>query len=82
MKVDCILLLFNTEFFGLGTRDPNSLVEIIRKIRPDEVYNLAAQSHVGVSFQLPNYTSSVNSLGTLNLLQAIKDTGMSNKTKF
>ena len=62
--------------------DPNSLVEIIRKIRPDEVYNLAAQSHVGVSFQLPNYTSSVNSLGTLNLLQAIKDTGMSNKTKF
>ena len=43
---------------------------------------MAAQSHVGVSFQLPNYTSSVNSLGTLNLLQAIKDTGLSDKTKF
>ncbi len=62
--------------------DPNSLTKVISKVRPNELYNLAAQSHVGVSFQLPNYTSSVNSLGTLNLLQAIKDCGLEKKTKF
>ena len=62
--------------------DPNSLTNVIKKIRPDEVYNLAAQSHVGVSFKLPNYTSQVNSIGTLNLLQAIFDCGLVSKTKF
>ena len=62
--------------------DPNSLSKIIRSIEPNEIYNLAAQSHVGVSFQLPNYTTQVNSIGTLNLLQAIKDCGLSKKTKF
>ena len=62
--------------------DANSLIEIIRSVQPNEVYNLAAQSHVGVSFQLPNYTTQVNSIGTLNLLQAIKDSGFSKKTKF
>ena len=62
--------------------DSNSLIKIIRSVQPNEIYNLAAQSHVGVSFQLPNYTTQVNSIGTLNLLQAIKDSGLSNKTKF
>ena len=42
--------------------DPNSLTKIIKKIKPDEIYNFAAQSHVGVSFKLPNYTSQVNSI--------------------
>ena len=51
--------------------DTNSLTNLINKIKPDEIYNLAAQSHVGVSFQLPNYTSQVNSIGALNLLHAI-----------
>ena len=62
--------------------DANSLIKIIKSVQPNEIYNLAAQSHVGVSFQLPNYTTQVNSIGTLNLLQAIKDCGLSSKTKF
>ena len=52
------------------------------KIKPDEIYNLAAQSHVGVSFNLPNYTTQVNALGTLNLLEAIRKCKLENKTKF
>ena len=62
--------------------DSNTLTKIIKQIKPDEIYNFAAQSHVGVSFDLPNYTSQVNSIGTLNLLQAIKDCGLVKKTKF
>ena len=62
--------------------DPNSLTNIIKNVKPDEIYNFAAQSHVGVSFKLPNYTSQVNSIGTLNLLQAILDCGLASKTKF
>ena len=62
--------------------DSNSLIKIIKKVNPDEIYNFAAQSHVGVSFELPNYTSQVNSIGTLNLLQAINDCGLEKKTKF
>jgi len=62
--------------------DPNSLTNIIKNVKPDEIYNFAAQSHVGVSFKLPNYTSQVNSIGTLNILQAILDCGLSLKTKF
>jgi GDPmannose 4,6-dehydratase len=62
--------------------DSNSLTKIINKIKPNEIYNFAAQSHVGVSFDLPNYTAQVNSIGTLNLLQAIHDCGLTNSTKF
>jgi len=62
--------------------DTNSLTNLINKIKPDEIYNLAAQSHVGVSFQLPNYTSQVNSIGALNLLHAIYDCNLVKKTKF
>ena len=49
---------------------------------PDEIYNLAAQSHVGVSFALPDYTTNVNSLGTLRILEAIKSLKLEKKTKF
>jgi len=62
--------------------DSNGILKLIKKIKPDEIYNLAAQSHVGVSFLLPNYTAQVNSIGTLNLLQAINDCNLSKKTKF
>ena len=62
--------------------DSNAIFNLVNKIKPDEIYNLAAQSHVGVSFELPNYTAQVNSIGTLNLLQAIKDCGLEKKTKF
>ena len=61
--------------------DSESVLKIIKKIQPDEIYNLAAQSHVGVSFQLPNYTTQVNALGTLNILEAIKTLNLEKKNK-
>ena len=62
--------------------DAGSITEIINRIKPDEIYNLAAQSHVGVSFKLPNYTTQVNAIGTLNILDAIKKLNLEKKTKF
>jgi len=62
--------------------DALSISKLVNKIRPDEIYNLAAQSHVGVSFELPNYTAQVNAIGTLNLLEAIKSNKLESKTKF
>lgn len=60
--------------------DSSNLNRLIEKIRPDEIYNLAAQSHVQVSFEVPEYTAETVSLGTLRLLDAIKDSGV--KPKF
>lgn len=60
--------------------DASSLNRIIRTIKPDEVYNLAAQSHVRVSFDIPEYTSEITALGTTRLLEAIRDSGL--KPKF
>ena len=62
--------------------DANNLVRIINEIRPDEVYNLGAQSHVAVSFETPEYTADVNGLGTLRLLEAIRFLGLEKKTRF
>ena len=62
--------------------DSNSINSVIKKVNPDEIYNLAAQSHVGVSFEMPEYTTDVNSLGTLRILDAIKNLGLEKKTKF
>ncbi|MBN2570946.1 MAG: GDP-mannose 4,6-dehydratase [Ignavibacteriales bacterium] len=61
--------------------DTSNLNRLLEKIQPDEIYNLAAQSHVLVSFQIPDYTSQVDALGTLRILDAIRETGL-NKTKF
>ena len=52
--------------------DSISVKNLISKIKPDEIYNLAAQSHVGVSFQIPEYTANVDALGTLRILEAIR----------
>ena len=60
--------------------DSNSLVRILMATRPDEVYNLAAQSHVGVSFDVPEYTGDVTGMGTARLLEALRSTGL--KAKF
>lgn len=60
--------------------DSSNLNRILEKVEPDEIYNLAAQSHVKVSFEVPEYTAEVDALGTLRFLDAIKDTGL--KTKF
>ena len=62
--------------------DSNSISSVIKKINPDEIYNFGAQSHVGVSFEMPEYTTDVNSLGTLRILHAIKNLGLEKKTKF
>lgn len=60
--------------------DASSLNKILRDVQPDEIYNLGAQSHVRVSFDIPEYTAEVGALGTLRLLEAIHDTGI--QTKF
>lgn len=62
--------------------DSSSLIRIIQEVQPDEIYNLAAQSHVAVSFEEPEYTADSDALGTLRLLEAIRILGLENKTKF
>ena len=62
--------------------DASSINRIIDETKPDEIYNLAAQSHVKISFEMPEYTSDVNGLGTLRLLEAIRKTNLINKAKF
>ena len=62
--------------------DSSNLTRIIAEVQPDEVYNLAAQSHVAVSFESPEYTADVDGLGTLRLLEAIRFLGLIKKTKF
>ncbi|MEM9667534.1 MAG: GDP-mannose 4,6-dehydratase [Pseudomonadota bacterium] len=62
--------------------DTSNLTRIIQEVKPDEVYNLGAQSHVAVSFEAPEYTADVDALGTLRLLEAIRFLGMEKKTRF
>ncbi|MGD0400666.1 MAG: GDP-mannose 4,6-dehydratase [Syntrophobacteraceae bacterium] len=62
--------------------DSTSLVRIVQEVQPDELYNLAAQSHVGVSFQAPEYTAEVDAVGTLRMLEAIRILGLKDKTRF
>jgi GDPmannose 4,6-dehydratase len=62
--------------------DSTNLIRIIQEVQPDEIYNLAAQSHVQVSFETPEYTANSDGLGTLRLLEAIRILGMEKKTKF
>jgi len=62
--------------------DTSSLVRIIQSIRPDEIYNLAAQSHVAVSFEEPEYTANTDAVGTLRVLEAIRILGLEKTTRF
>ena len=62
--------------------DASNLINIVQKVQPDEVYNLAAQSHVAVSFESPEYTADTNALGTLRLLEAIKTLGLHETCRF
>src|SRR4051794_8076305 len=62
--------------------DSNSLVQIVQRVRPDEIYNLGAQSHVAVSFEEPEYTANIDALGTLRLLDAIRVLGMERHVRF
>tara|TARA_B100000780_G_scaffold278245_1_gene251145 strand:- start:2972 stop:4096 length:1125 start_codon:yes stop_codon:yes gene_type:complete len=62
--------------------DSSNITRIINRVKPDEIYNLGAQSHVAVSFELPEYTADVDGLGSLRILEAIRFLGLENKTKF
>ena len=62
--------------------DSSSLIHIVQKVQPDEIYNLAAQSHVQVSFEEPEYTANSDALGVLRLLEAIRILGLEKKTRF
>ena len=62
--------------------DASNITSLVQKISPDEIYNLGAQSHVAVSFEMPEYTAQVDGLGTLRLLEAIRQCGLEKKTKF
>jgi GDPmannose 4,6-dehydratase len=62
--------------------DATNLIRIIQQVQPDEIYNLAAQSHVAVSFETPEYTGNADALGTLRLLEAIRILGLEKKTRF
>ncbi|MHB8171610.1 MAG: GDP-mannose 4,6-dehydratase [Thermincolia bacterium] len=62
--------------------DSTNLIRIIQEVQPDEIYNLAAQSHVQVSFETPEYTANADAMGTLRLLEAIRILGLTDKTRF
>src|ERR1022692_3350012 len=62
--------------------DSTTLIRIVQEVKPDEIYNLAAQSHVKVSFETPEYTANADGLGTLRLLEAIRILGMERKSRF
>ena len=74
---DCNLVLHYGDL-----SDAMSLVSIIQKIQPDEIYNLGAQSHVGVSFETPEYTADIAGLGALRILEAIRISGLEKKTRY
>ncbi|MBL7978625.1 MAG: GDP-mannose 4,6-dehydratase [Bacteroidetes Order II. Incertae sedis bacterium] len=62
--------------------DATNLIRIVQEVQPDEIYNLAAQSHVQVSFETPEYTANSDAIGTLRLLEAIRILGLTHKTRF
>ena len=62
--------------------DATNLIRIVQQVQPDEIYNLAAQSHVAVSFETPEYTANSDALGTLRILEAIRILGLEKKTRF
>ena len=62
--------------------DATNLIRIIQQVKPDEIYNLAAQSHVGVSFETPEYTANADAVGTLRMLEAIRILGLEGRTRF
>jgi len=71
---------FNLHYGDLS--DGMNLTRLIHDIEPDEIYNLAAQSHVAVSFEAPEYTADIDALGTLRVLEAVRLSGLSEKTRF
>ena len=62
--------------------DSTNLIRLIKQIKPDEIYNLAAMSHVGVSFEMPEYVADTDGIGTLRLLEAVRILGLEKKQEF
>lgn len=79
-RIDHILKLLHIHDGDLS--DSTSLIKVIKEIEPDEIYNLAAQSHVQVSFDVPEYSGDIDALGVLRILEAIRFLGLTGKTKF
>lgn len=81
-RIDHLLNKKLIKLFDGDLSDSSSLIKLISKIEPDEIYNLAAQSHVGTSFDAPEYTGDVDALGVLRILEAIHILHLEKKTKF
>lgn len=81
-RVDHIYHNKNFKLHFGDVTDSLNVTALIQEIKPDEIYNLAAQSHVKVSFEIPEYTGNVDALGTLRILESIRFLGMENKVKF
>ena len=62
--------------------DTSNIINVLEKVQPDEIYNLAAQSHVAVSFETPEYTADIDAIGTLRILEGIRIVGLTNKVRF
>ena len=78
-RIDHIYNKINLHYGDLT--DSTNLVRVIQQVKPDEIYNLGAQSHVKVSFEMPEYTGMVDGLGTLRILEAVRLLGMEKKTR-
>jgi len=78
-RIDHIYNKINLHYGDLT--DSTNLVRVIQQVQPDEIYNLGAQSHVKVSFEIPEYTGQVDALGTLRVLEAVRLLGMEEKTR-
>ena len=82
LYVDPLEKKTNFELYHSDMNDGSSIMNIINKVKPDEIYNLAAQSHVKVSFEIPEYTANSDALGTLRILEAIRSSNRSKNIKF
>ena len=80
-RIDHLLRNRQVTLHEADLSDSSSLIRIIGEIRPDEIYNLAAQSHVGTSFDAPEYTGDVDALGVLRILEAVRICGLAQKTR-
>lgn len=80
-RIDHLIAANAITLHGGDLSDSSSLVNIIGKVQPDEIYNLAAQSHVHVSFEVPEYTGDVDAIGVLRILEAVRILGLTQKTR-
>lgn len=81
-RIDHLLLNGVIRIHDCDLSDSSGIIRLVKEIAPDEIYNLAAQSHVGTSFDAPEYTGDIDALGVLRLLEAIHVLGLEKKTKF